>query len=206
MTTIRAVVFDLGGVLVDIDFGRALAAWQPASRLAPDALRAAFGFDEAYLQHEVGALAATDYFAHLRRQLALEADDAFLRAGWNALLIREIPQTLALVDRLAPELGCHVLSNTNAVHLERIEEAFPHLLPRFGQVFASHQMGLRKPDARAFRHVTDALGVAPGEVLFFDDLPANVEAARACGLQAALVTEPADVERELLRLGLLRAG
>ncbi len=204
MTIIRAVVFDLGGVLLDIDFDRALAAWQPASRLTLDELRATFTLDEAYRQHETGALPAAGYFDHLRRRLSLEADDAFLRAGWNALLIREIPATLTLIDRLAPERGCHVLSNTNATHLEQIELAFPQLLPRFGQVFASHQIGLRKPDARAFRHVTDAIGVAPEQVLFFDDLQANVDAARQSGLAAALVTSPVDVERELRRRGLLK--
>ena len=200
---IRALLFDLGNVIVRIDFERALAAWQPHSRLAPEALRAAFCADEPYQRHETGALDSEGYFAHLRERLQLGCAADRIRDGWNALLLEPIEQTLALVDQLRARLPCYVLSNTNPAHIAHLRAVRPGLLERFDGVFLSHEIGCRKPEPQAFAASVRAIGVPAGQVLFFDDLAQNVEAARACGLEAALVTQPDDVRRELAARGLV---
>ncbi|HET8745012.1 MAG TPA: HAD family phosphatase, partial [Ramlibacter sp.] len=179
----RAVLFDLGGVVLDIDFARPLTVWQPHSRLSPEELREAFRQDEPFLRHESGALPPEGYLAHLREALALECDPATIRAGFNALLVAEIEETVRLLDAIRADVPRYAISNTNPVHVAEIERAFPRLLPRFERVFVSHEIGHRKPDAAAFRHVLDAIGVAADEALLFDDLLPNVEAARALGMQ-----------------------
>lgn len=199
----RALLFDLGGVLLDIDFGRALAAWAPHSRLPPERLREAFRLDEPYQQHETGALASEGYFAHLREALALECDAATVQAGFNAILLGEIAETVQLLDAARQRVPCYAISNTNAVHVAEIERAFPQLLPRFARVFASHEIGHRKPHAAAFEHVLGEIAVPAAEMVLFDDLVANVEAARALGLQAVLVRSPRDVREALQERGLL---
>ena len=196
-------MFDLGGVVLDIDFGRALAAWTPHSRLPAERLHDLFAQDASYEQHETGALAPEAYFAHLRESLALSCEAAAIRAGWNAILVGEIAETLRLVDQVRGALPCYAVTNTNAVHLEEIRRAFPALLPRFRQVFASHEVGHRKPQPGFFLHVLREIGAAPEQVLLFDDLPANVAGARACGLQAVLVRGPQDVRQALQERGLL---
>jgi FMN phosphatase YigB (HAD superfamily) len=200
----RAVLFDLGGVVLDIDFARPLAMWQPHSRLSPEQLRAAFQHDEPYLRHETGALSPDGYLAHLREVLALDCDDATLRAGFNAILVAEIAGTLRLLDAIRPDVPRYAISNTNPLHLAEMERAFPTLLRRFHRVFVSHEIGQRKPEAAAFLHVLREIGVRPGEALLFDDLLPNVEAARACGMQAVLVRGPEDVRQGLAARGLLR--
>ena len=197
----RAVLFDLGGVVLDIDFDRALAAWQRHSRLAPHELRERFGFDEPYERHETGALPAEGYFAHLRELLQLECDAAAVQAGFNAILVGEITETARLLDAL--RVPCYAISNTNAVHLAEMERIVPQLLRRFTRVFTSHEMGHRKPHPESFRHVLREIGLPTPEVLLFDDLQANVDGARAVGLQAVLVTSPADVRAALEERGLL---
>jgi putative hydrolase of the HAD superfamily len=84
-----------------------------------------------------------------------------------------------------------------------MEHAFPGLLSRFERVFVSHEIGHRKPDAAAFRHVLEAIGVPARQALLFDDLAPNVEAARACGMQAVQVRGPEDVRAGLQERGLL---
>jgi HAD superfamily hydrolase (TIGR01509 family) len=202
----RAVLFDLGGVVVDIDFDRALAAWGRHSRLPPERLRAAFRQDEPYERHETGALPAEGFFAHLRQVLELECGDEAVRAGFNAILVAQIEETVRLLDAIRPEVPRYAISNTNAVHVDEIRRVFPGLLGRFTRVFASHEIGHRKPDAAAFQHVLQQIAVPAPEVLLFDDLQPNVDAARALGLQAVLVTSPADVRAALEPRGLLRAG
>ena len=199
----RALLFDLGGVVLDVDFEHALAAWAPHSRLSAAQLRERFRLDEPYERHETGHLEAAGYFAHLREMLALECDEATLQAGFNAVLRGEIDETVQLLDAARRHVPCYAISNTNAVHVAAIERAFPRLLPRFTRVFASHQIGHRKPHRAAFDRVLREIGLPPSEVLLFDDLVANVEAARALGLQAVLVRGPGDVREALAQRRLL---
>jgi putative hydrolase of the HAD superfamily len=194
---IRALLFDLGGVILDVDPARCLAHWAPHSRLEAQALATRFGVDAAWEAHETGRLDTGGYLAHLRQALELACGEADVLAGWNAMLGAPIADTVALVDQLRGRLPLHVLSNTNAAHVAAIRAAHPGLLERFDVLHVSHELGWRKPHRRAFAAVLQALGQPPAEVLFFDDLPANVEAARAAGLQAVLVRGPADVRGAL---------
>lgn len=199
----RAVLFDLGGVVLDIDFDRALASWARHSRLPGEHVRERFRFDEPFLRHETGELGDESYFAHLRELLLLDCDTATVQAGFNSIFRGEIEETVRLVAAVRRRVPCYALSNTNPAHIAEIERAFPTLLPHFSRVFASHEIGHRKPHPAAFAHVLDAIGVPAAEVLLFDDLHANVEAARALGLQAVLVESPADVRDALAQRGML---
>lgn len=199
----RAILFDLGGVLLDIDFQRALAAWAPHSRFSPAQLQERFRFDENFHRHETGGLDDEGYFAHLREALALDCELPLVRAGFNAILIGEIEETVRLLEAVRGRVPCYAISNTNPAHVAHIERAFPGFLARFTRVFASHQIGHRKPQPAAFDHVLRAIGVPAPEVLLFDDLQPNVEAALALGLQAVLVRSPRDVLAALAERGLL---
>jgi glucose-1-phosphatase len=199
----RALLFDLGGVVLDIDFDRALASWEPHSRLPAGRLREMFAFDEPFRQHETGRLDDASYFAHLRELLALDCDAAQVEAGFNAILVAEIRETVALLASLRGRVPCYAISNTNPAHVRHIRRAFPGLLDRFDHVFTSHEIGHRKPQPESFLHVLQAIGLPSAEVLLFDDLPPNVDAARALGLQAVLVRSPQDVRAALAARQLL---
>lgn len=192
-TTPKALLFDLGGVLVEFDFGRALAAWSPFSALSENDLRRAFKFDAAYERHERGEITAGEYFAHLRSQLKLSADLQEIERGWNAIFIGEITPTRKLVERARQRLPCHVFSNTNASHMTCWSAMCPQVMATIDRIFASHQMGLRKPERAAFDYICQALQIDPESILFFDDLPENVRAAADAGLQSVLIRRPQDV-------------
>jgi HAD superfamily hydrolase (TIGR01509 family) len=194
---VRAVLFDLGGVLLDTDWDRALAAWQCHSPLPPAQLRERFVFDEPFRRHETGHLDDAGYFAHLRQVLALDCDAAQVEAGFNAILVAEIAETVALLEGLRDRVPRHAISNTNPAHVAHIRRAFPGFLERFDRVFTSHEIGHRKPHPATFEHVLRAIGVPAAQVLLFDDLAPNVDAAQALGLQAVLVKSPEDVRSAL---------
>jgi len=197
----QLLLFDLGGVLIDIDFSRALRAWQPFSRLSFDELKQAFRFDEHYARHERGEITATQYFEHLMSVLALDAQHADIERGWNAIFVSEIAETLALVRAARDRMPCHMFTNTNAAHQAAWSRMFPMVASSFDRVFASHEIGLRKPEQRAFAHVAQALGVPAASIMFFDDSLENVEGARKAGLQAVHVRTPQDVANALQRIG-----
>lgn len=202
----RAVLFDLGGVLLQTDFKRALATWAPHSRLPPERLRELFAVDEPFRHHETGRLDDEGYFAHLRQSLVLDCDLAQVRAGFDAILVREIAEAVELLEAIRTRVPCYAISNTNRSHVAHIARAFPGFLSRFARVFVSHEIGHRKPQPEAFDHVLRAIGAPAPEVLLFDDLEPNVEAAAAMGLQVVLVKGPEDVRGALVARGLVDPG
>lgn len=199
----KALLFDLGGVLVDIDFSLAIKAWSRCSALSAAELQSRFKFDEAYQRHERGEIGAPEYFAHLTRRLELTATAEEVEAGWNAIFVGEIAQTRRLVQQVRQKLSCHAFTNTNASHTQRWSVLYPEVASAFDTIFASHEIGLRKPERQAFDHICRTLQLSPDSILFFDDLAENVQAAQAAGLQAVLVRSPDDVAGALRSLGLV---
>jgi glucose-1-phosphatase len=197
----KALLFDLGGVLVDIDFGRAISAWAPYSALAPDELRKRFKHDAQYDRHERGEISADEYFAHLSTTLQLTASTEQIEQGWNAIFIGEIQQTRRLVEAMRGTLPCYAFTNTNASHMATWTSLFPEVVGAFDRIFASHQLGLRKPERKAFDRICSLTGTPAASILFFDDLAENVQAAENAGLQGVLVRSPEDVATSLRSLG-----
>lgn len=192
---VEALLFDLGGVVVAIDFDRVFASWAASAGVPVEAVRRRFAHDEAYRRHELGEITAADYFATLRASLGLDLDDEAFARGWSAVFVDEIAPTVALLPRLAARIPIDLFSNTNAAHCEVWRPRYAAALAPFRRQFASHEIGLRKPSRESFHHVARAMGVEPGRILFLDDTRENVAGARAAGLQAVHVREPADVER-----------
>jgi putative hydrolase of the HAD superfamily len=204
-TAPRALLFDLGGVLIDFDFNRALAAWQPRSRLSLQQLQERFSLDEPYQRLERGDLAPEGYYDYLASHLQIDAAAGFIEQGWCDIFVREIAETTALVRQASTTTPCYAFTNINARHVDTWMRLYPELASAFTRVFASHELRMRKPERRAFDHVCAAMGVQPHEVLFFDDFPENVQGARDAGLQAVLVRSPHDVRDALARHGILGA-
>jgi FMN phosphatase YigB (HAD superfamily) len=195
--SVDAVLFDLGGVLVEIDFQRVFAHWARSAGVPTATVAGRFSFDASYEAHEVGAIDAAQYFAALRGTLGLELTDEQFQAGWCSIFGGEMPGAAGLLASLAGRVPMHVFSNTNAAHHAWWAERFATLLAPIGQVLCSHELGLRKPTRAGFDAVCERIGAAPGRVLFFDDTEANVAGAREAGLQAFHVGSVAAMARIL---------
>ncbi len=200
---IAALLFDMGGVVIDIDFERALQIWTSHSRLPIDQIRGRFSMDEAYAQHEIGEIGAVEYFAHLRERLELSASDAEICAGWNAIFKAEISQSVDYILAVRDKIPCYAFTNSNPTHQVYWAAAYPRVVDSFHRVFVSSELGLRKPHREAFEAISDFSGIALQEMLFFDDLEENVDGARAAGLQAVHVKTHRDVRKALQETGLL---
>ncbi|WP_128003286.1 HAD-IA family hydrolase [Piscinibacter defluvii] len=196
-----ALLFDLGGVLLNVDFERALEAWAPFSALGIDDLRRRFTFDAAYAHHERGEIGAQAYFAHLIELLKLRAAVDQVEAGWNAVFVGEIVETRRLVETARQRMTCCAFTNTNASHMRTWSALYPRVVSTFDRIFASHQMGLRKPERAAFEYICRSLALPPSTILFFDDLAENVQAAQQAGFQAVWVRTPRDVAEALRAAG-----
>jgi HAD superfamily hydrolase (TIGR01509 family) len=197
-----ALLFDLGRVVFDIDFSKAIACWAAHAGCAPSDIVERFERGEAYRHHEIGRISDAAYFDSLRSTLGIRiSDDQFLE-GWNAIFAGEMPGIAPLLARAARAMPLYAFSNTNRPHVAHFSKAYADLLGHFRGMYLSSTIGLRKPDAAAYDHVVKAIGVPASRILFFDDLAENVEAARARGLHAVQVKSSADVANALAALGI----
>ena len=197
-----ALLFDLGRVVLDIDFSRAIATWAGHAGCAPSNIVSRFVRDEAYRLHETGQISDADYFATLRASLGIDISDDHFLEGWNAIFTGEMPDIADHLARAARRLPLYAFSNTNGAHVAHFTIAYAPLLGHFREVYLSSSIGLRKPDKAAYDHVVKAIGLKAPRILFFDDSAENVEGARASGLQAVHVNSSGDVAAALAALGI----
>ncbi|SDS14194.1 HAD family hydrolase [Bradyrhizobium canariense] len=197
-----ALLFDLGRVVLDIDFDKALACWAGHAGCEPAHLLGRFAHDDIYRRHETGQIADAEFFASLRASLGIGLSDAQFLEGWNAIFAGEMPGMAPLLARAAKRLPLYAFSNTNRPHVEHFSKAFAGVLGHFREIFLSSTIGLRKPDAAAYDHVVKAIGLPAERIVFFDDLAENIEGARSRGLTAVHVTSSDDVARALTALGI----
>jgi putative hydrolase of the HAD superfamily len=192
---IEALLFDLGGVLIELDWDAVFAHWAGCCGADAAALRRRFSFDAPYERHERGEISARDYFEALRGSLGIELSNDDFRAGWERVFVGPVRATVELLPRIDPRMPLYLFSNTNAAHHAAWAHDYAQALRPFRKVFVSHEMGVRKPEREAFRRVAREIGVAPERILFFDDTESNVEGARRAGLQAVHVRSHEDVAR-----------
>jgi putative hydrolase of the HAD superfamily len=192
-----ALLFDLGRVVIDIDFSRVLGCWARHAGCEPAQLGQHFLRDELYHGHETGEISDAAFFAGLRSSLGIEISDAQFLEGWNAIFVGVIPGINQLLARASARLPLYAFSNTNAPHVAHFSSQYAEVLGHFREIFLSSTIGLRKPDAEAYDHVVQAIGVPAERIVFFDDLDENIEGARQRGLKAVLVRSPDDVARAL---------
>jgi FMN phosphatase YigB (HAD superfamily) len=197
-----ALLFDLGRVVIDIDFTRTLNYWAQHAGRPPADIIGRFSMDEAYKRHEVGAIEAEAYFASLRTSLGIDISHTQFLEGWNEIFVGEMAGISQLLARAAQRVPLYAFSNTNRTHEIHFSQRFAEVLGHFREVFLSSTIGLRKPDAEAFDHVVGAIGLPAQRIVFFDDLIENIEGARARGLTAVHVTSTDDIANVLATLGL----
>ena len=199
--TADALLFDLGRVVIDIDFDKALACWAGHAGCEPAQLVGRFARDEIYQRHETGSIDDAEFFAGLRTSLGIDLSDAQFLEGWNAIFAGEMPGIGSLLMRAGTRVPLYAFSNTNNAHVEHFSHVYADVLGHFREIFLSSAIGLRKPDAAAYDHVVQAIGVPAKRIVFFDDLAENIDGARARGLTAVHVTSPDDVAQALSALG-----
>ncbi|MEX2327703.1 MAG: HAD-IA family hydrolase, partial [Pseudomonadales bacterium] len=108
-----------------------------------------------------------------------------------------------LLESLKDKYHLACLSNTNHLHWARFESE-TRLLSSLDSHFASHLIGIMKPDPEIYHHTIHSLGCAPAAILFLDDNPVNVDSARSCGMQSELVSGISSVQQTLQRKGLVQ--
>lgn len=189
------ILFDFGGVLVDLDRERCCRAFR---ELGFDITPYIGTYAQAgiFSELERGRLSVSAFCEALRRLARMpDLSDEAIVAAWRKYL-RDVPHDrLEMLLRIGRHYQVHLLSNTNPVHWDMALHGLFDYRGRnigdfFGKTFLSYEIGVEKPAPAIFAAVVAGLGCRPDEILFLDDSEANCIAARRCGLQARLA--PAD--------------
>lgn len=191
--TIKALLFDLGGVVLEVDFQKVFKSLVSLSTLDEDEIKARFKMDEPYQQHERGQIEGSAFFEHLRKSLQLTATDDEMSTAWNDIFGEEMTTSLDAIDRVRSKIPCYGFSNTNRTHQIYWEHHYPRISRTLEKLFVSSEIGLRKPDAEAFEYILKEIAVEPEELLFFDDTLENIEGAERLGIQTVLVSSAESV-------------
>ncbi len=196
----KNIVFDLGGVVIDLEVSQTIGEFANLARLSVEEVIAHY-HHPLFRSYETGQLTDQQYLHQLRELLRTDADDIQLTAAWNAML-KGIPKDrIELIKSLRREFGLAVLSNTNGIHERKFNEQLKavsghsSLHTLFDKVYFSHQLSMRKPDKDIFMHLLDDMGWNAADTLFLDDTPANIDTARNLGMQATLVNDDNTVIR-----------
>ncbi len=193
-----AIIFDLGGVILDIDFSLTHKAFE---------LEGVEGFEQLYGQHaaspffidfEKGKRTTAEFFDHIREICGCPLSDETIRRCWNALLIGFDPQKVQWLLDIGKRYRVFLFSNTNIIHYHQFVADFNGLTGRdfngcFEKAYYSHEMGLRKPDAESYQSILDEQKLKPSETLFIDDTIKNIEAAKELGMQTIWLAKPGTV-------------
>ncbi|MDO9614629.1 MAG: HAD family phosphatase [Bacteroidota bacterium] len=185
---IRNIIFDLGGVLLNIDPKKTIEAF---GQLGMEQLIGDKGLtydhDIFYLM-EQGKITPEEFRNGVRELLTGKVADDEIDSVWTAMLLDFPKVRVELVQKLRNEFNIYLFSNTNAIHVARYQSNFRkqhgfEVSSLFEKDFHSNEIGFRKPTIESFQEIIRLSGINPEESLFIDDSLQNVEGAIACGLK-----------------------
>ncbi|XBS69847.1 glucose-1-phosphatase [Acerihabitans sp. KWT182] len=184
-------IFDLGNVVIDIDFGRVLGVWSKLSGVPLANLKKKFVLGEAFEQHERGDITDEAFAARICAELGIALSFEQFTAGWQAIFVGVRTEVITLIRTLR-EQGHRVvvLSNTNRLHCNFWPSQYPEIRQSVDKLYLSQDLGMRKPDPAIYRYVLEQEKVAASDAVFFDDNADNIAGAITVGLQAVHVTDP----------------
>ncbi|MCB9205062.1 MAG: HAD family phosphatase [Flavobacteriales bacterium] len=184
------IIFDLGGVILNIDYQRTIKAFAELGAKNVDEKYSQLNQTTLFDEFERGEISANDFRTGIRKVFGADVTDASIDDAWNAMLLDLPANRLDLLGRLQGNKRLVLLSNTNAIHANVFEaemkavHGIEDLSGFFEKVYYSFEVGMRKPEERIFQLVIDELGFAPEETLFIDDSPQHIEGAKKVGLNA----------------------
>ena len=202
MTIPSAVVFDLGKVLVDFDYGIAARRIAAGGRMTIQEIAQYIQQSSLFVQYELGAVTTQQFCAEICRVTGFRASLAEFGECFADIFVPIEPMVQLQATLRQRGLPAYIFSNTNELAVEHISRSFP-FYANFDGYILSYQHGAMKPDARLYEVVERQSAGRGAEILYLDDRPENVAAGAARGWQVILHQNPEQTRTEIINLGLL---
>jgi glucose-1-phosphatase len=197
---VKAVIFDLGRVIVPFDFSRGYTRLEALCGIPESEISGRIASTGLVRLFESGGIEPRDFVRELSKHLNLDTSYENFCEIWTSIFL---PHTLiqeSMLIGIARNYRLVLLSNTNAIHFEMIRANYP-LLRHFHSFVLSYEVGAMKPLPLIYRRAIEEAGCLAEECFFTDDMPAYVEGARTQGIDAVQFESAVQIEAELRRRG-----
>ncbi len=199
MQKIKNIIFDLGGVFIDIDFSKTEKAFAELGIA---------DFKNFFSQHtasplfedlETGKITPAEFYDHFRKETRTALPDQQIETAWNALLGTFSPEKIDWLQAIKLRYNVYLYSNTNIIHYVAFQNIYHKIFGsqsfdgHFIKAYYSHDFGHRKPYPQSFTRLLEIENLRPEETLFIDDTTGNIEGAKEAGLQTILLLPPKTV-------------
>lgn len=199
MQNIKNIIFDLGGVILNIDFRQTELAF---ANLGVGNFNEYYTLQTAnplFEKLELGLITPEQFYDMFRNFVKLPLTNEEIKDAWNALLLDFPPERIDWLKKIAKKYKIYLLSNTNQIHYDAFIKLFDQQVrdgnfnSYFIKPFYSHEINLRKPAKECFEFVLQSEKLVAEETLFIDDSPANIEGAKESGLNTIYLPSPKTV-------------
>ncbi len=190
---ITTLIFDLGGVIVDLAPDRTLNSFAVLAKRPVTEILEIYTSQDSFHAYETGRIGEEAFRDSVRKMFDLTATDQEIDRCWNAMLVQIPTEKLTMLNRLKKHFTTLALSNTNSIHLTYINDVMLSgdiLDNYFHHTHYSHRLTMRKPDKEIYEYVLNLHGLVPEQTLFLDDNEANISAAKTLGIDAILIEHP----------------
>lgn len=189
----EAIVFDLGGVILNIDYNLTRKAFENLGIKNFDEMYSQANANDLFERLETGKISEPDFYKEINKRTGLSIPGDAIRQAWNAMLLTFREKSLDFIDALKPKYKLYLLSNTNHIHLAEFTKIYysnkrdrPFNL-FFDKAYYSCEIGLRKPGTAIYEFLLKENKLVASKTLFIDDSSQNVASAKEVGMQSILL-------------------
>lgn len=199
MEKIKNIIFDLGGIFIEIYFSKTDKAFFELGVNNWSLFYSQNTASDLFEKLETGRISSEEFYAGFRKETGTELTDIQIKDAWNAMLGTFPAERLEWLKEISTHYNIYLFSNTNLIHYNAFQEIFKQSTggQNFDSFFIkahySHELGLRKPYPESFTTILQIENLQASETLFIDDTAKNIEGAKQAGLQTILLLPPATV-------------
>ena len=197
---LRAIIFDIGRVLIRINLARATSGLAEGLLLSPEEIWSALEKDPRWRDWQEGRISPRDWHQHIARRLGSKLNFEQFADVWNRALDPAPLQEDSFLRKLSKRYRLAVLSNTDPLHLEHMERAF-EFLSYFPVRIYSCRVGASKPSPLIYKQALADLKARAGETIYVDDVATFAEAAEGLGMRSIVYQSPDQLQTDLRELG-----
>lgn len=207
MQEIKNIIFDLGGVIINLDMAATRNAFVALGVVDFDSIYSQAAQSGIFDGFDRGKITPEEFRTELRKHIPHVVSDAEIDAAWDAMLLDVPKEKLDLLLRLKKKYRLFLLSNTNVLHVRNFSAELlrvhgtPDFSPYFEKWYYSCNIGMRKPDAEIFEFVLSENNLKAEETLFIDDSSQHIRGAATCGIKTAFLDKGMNLENLLRQNG-----